>query len=47
MKLAIAQILFDEGYITKYDVIDDGNFDGRKSCNVCKPVWRTWVYAAV
>ena len=26
MKLAIAQILFDEGYITKYDVIDDGNF---------------------
>ena len=26
MKLAIAQILFDEGYITKFDVIDDGNF---------------------
>ena len=26
MKLAIAQILYDEGYITKYDVIDDGNF---------------------
>ena len=26
MKLAIAQILFDEGYITKYDVIDYGNF---------------------
>ena len=26
MKLSIAQILLDEGYITKYDVIDDGNF---------------------
>ena len=26
MKLAIAQILLDEGYITKYDVIDDGSF---------------------
>ena len=26
MKLAIAQILFDEGYIKKYDVIDDGSF---------------------
>ena len=26
MKLAIAQILLDEGYISKYDVIDDGNF---------------------
>ena len=26
MKLAIAQILQDEGYINKYDVIDDGNF---------------------
>ena len=26
MKLAIAQILLDEGYINKYDVIDDGNF---------------------
>ena len=25
MKLAIAQILLDEGYITKYDVIEDGN----------------------
>ena len=26
MKMAIAQILFDEGFINKYDVIDDGNF---------------------
>ena len=26
MKLAIAQILLDEGYISKYDVLDDGNF---------------------
>ncbi len=26
MKLAIAQILQDEGFIHKYDVIDDGNF---------------------
>ena len=26
MKLAIAEILFNEGYIAKYDVIDDGNF---------------------
>ena len=26
MKLAIAQILLDEGYIKKYDVIEDGNF---------------------
>ena len=26
MKLAIAQILLDEGYIKKFDVIEDGNF---------------------
>ncbi len=26
MKLAIAQILLDEGYIAKYDVIEDGKF---------------------
>ena len=26
MKLAIAKILLDEGYIAKYDVIEDGNF---------------------
>ena len=26
MKLAIAQMLFDEGYIKKFDVIEDGNF---------------------
>ena len=26
MKLAIADILLKEGYITKYDVVEDGNF---------------------
>ena len=26
MKLAIADILLDEGFIKKYDIIDDGNF---------------------
>ena len=26
MKLAIAQILLEEGYIKKYDILDDGNF---------------------
>ena len=26
MKLAIAQILLDEGYIAKYDMIEDGSF---------------------
>ena len=26
MKLAIAKILLDEGYIAKYDLIEDGNF---------------------
>ena len=26
MKLAIANILVDEGYIVKYDIIEDGNF---------------------
>ena len=26
MKLSIAQILVDEGYITKYDLVDDGDF---------------------
>ena len=26
MKLSIAKILLDEGYITKYDIIEDGNF---------------------
>ena len=26
MKLAIAQILLDEGYIKKYDIIEEGNF---------------------
>ena len=26
MKIAIADILFDEGYITKYDIVEDGNF---------------------
>ena len=27
MKLAIAQILLDEGYIKKFEVVKDGNFD--------------------
>ena len=26
MKLSIAQILLDEGYISKFDIIDDGSF---------------------
>ena len=26
MKIAIAEILLDEGYIAKYDIIEDGNF---------------------
>ena len=26
MKLAIAEILLEEGYIAKYDIIEDGNF---------------------
>ena len=26
MKLSIAQILVDEGYITKYELVDDGDF---------------------
>ena len=26
MKLAIAQILLEEGYIKKYDIVEDGNF---------------------
>ena len=26
MKLSIAQILLDEGYIKKFDIIEDGNF---------------------
>ena len=26
MKIAIADILADEGYITKYDIVEDGNF---------------------
>ena len=26
MKIAIADILLDEGYIAKYDLIDEGNF---------------------
>ena len=26
MKLAIASILLDEGYIKKYDIVEDGNF---------------------
>ena len=27
MKLAIAKILLDEGYIAKYEIVKDGNFD--------------------
>ena len=27
MKLAIADILVNEGYITKYEIVKDGNFD--------------------
>ena len=26
MKIAISDILVDEGYITKYDIVEDGNF---------------------
>lgn len=26
MKIAIAEILFNEGYIVKYDIVEDGNF---------------------
>ena len=26
MKIAIADILFNEGYIAKYDIVEDGNF---------------------
>ena len=26
MKIAIADILFNEGYITKYDIVEDGSF---------------------
>ena len=26
MKIAIAEILFNEGYITKFDIVEDGNF---------------------
>ena len=26
MKIAIADILLNEGYITKYDIVEDGNF---------------------
>ncbi len=26
MKIAIADILLDEGYIVKYDIVEDGNF---------------------
>ena len=30
MKLAIAQILLDEGFIKKYDLIDEGKKQSRK-----------------
>ena len=38
MKLAIANILLDEGYITKYDLIEDGVFKTIHS----ESSWRTW-----
>ena len=28
MKNAIAEILFNEGYIEKYELVDNGNFKG-------------------
>ena len=30
MKLAIAKILLDEGYIRSYELVDDGNFKNIK-----------------
>ena len=27
MKIAIAEILFNEGYITKYEIVEEGNFN--------------------
>ncbi|SCP97868.1 30S ribosomal protein S8 [Anaerobium acetethylicum] len=30
MKIAIANILLEEGYIKKYDIVDDGNFKAIK-----------------
>ena len=32
MKLAIANILVDEGYIEKYELVDDGNFKDIRIC---------------
>ena len=32
MKLAIAKILLDEGYIKKFEVVKDGNFDVIQDC---------------
>ena len=37
MKIAIADILVDEGYITKYDIVEDGN---------CKSIRVTLKYGA-
>ena len=28
MKLAMAEILYNEGYVAKYEIIPDGNFEG-------------------
>ena len=47
MKLAIAQILLDEGYIKKYDIVEDGGFKSpvyvympaRKICLRFLAVW--------
>ena len=37
MKLAIAEILFNEGYIKKYEVVEDGNFKSiRVTLKYCK-----------
>ena len=32
MKIAIANILVDEGYIKKYDLVEDGNFTTIQMC---------------
>ena len=41
MKLAIADILVDEGYIAKYDLVEDGNFKIRENMPIgCKSTLR-------
>ena len=39
MKIAIADILVDEGYIAKYDIVDNGNF---KDIRVTLKYGATW-----